>query len=104
MTLETPTARGAGPDEEVIAAFRVTLRGELIGPEDVAYDAARRVHNGMIDRYPRLIARCRDVADVIAAVDFGRDHELRDDRELLLGRHGAPCSNLAALDVGRRIE
>jgi FAD/FMN-containing dehydrogenase len=88
MTLETPTTRGAGPDEEVIAAFRATLRGELIGPEDVAFDAARRVHNGMIDRYPRLIARCRDVADVIAAVEFGRDHDLTI--AVRSGGHSAP--------------
>lgn len=88
MTIETPTTHGAGPNDEVIATFRATLRGELIGPDDVAYDAARRVHNGMIDRYPRLIARCRDVADVIAAVEFGRDHNLTI--AVRSGGHSAP--------------
>jgi len=50
--------------EELKSAFR----GELIQPTDAAYESARRVYNGMIDKRPRLIARCVDVADVIAAV------------------------------------
>ena len=58
--------------EAAIDDLRSTLSGQLIAPGDPAYDAARRVHNGMIDRFPRAIARCRDVADVIAAVAFGR--------------------------------
>ena len=41
--------------------FRISLRGELIQPQDEGYDAARKVYNGMIDRRPRLIARCSDV-------------------------------------------
>jgi FAD/FMN-containing dehydrogenase len=57
-----------------VQGLRASIRGQLIRPGDLEYDAARRVHNGMIDRYPRLIARCRDVADVITAVVFGRDH------------------------------
>jgi FAD/FMN-containing dehydrogenase len=59
-------------NEEPIAAFRASLRGELIEPSDPRYDAARRVYNAMIDRRPRLIALCVDVADVIAAVEFAR--------------------------------
>jgi hypothetical protein len=49
------------------------FRGELIGPDDAGYDEARAVYNGMIDRRPRLIARCADTADVIAAVNHARD-------------------------------
>jgi FAD/FMN-containing dehydrogenase len=63
-------------NEAAVAAFRGTLRGGLIEPGDSSYDAARRVYNGMIDRRPRLIARCVDVADVIAAVNFGREQKL----------------------------
>src|ERR1700728_2071637 len=62
--------------EGTIAAFRASLRGEVIGPSDSSYDEARKVYNGMIDRYPRLIARCADVADVMAAVKFGREQGL----------------------------
>ena len=38
--------------------------GTLIGPDEDGYDEARRVYNGMIDRYPALIARCESIADV----------------------------------------
>ncbi len=59
-----------------ITKFKTSLRGELVGPGDQSYDAARKVYNAMIDRRPRLIARCADVADVIAAVTFGRENKL----------------------------
>ena len=59
-------------NEETIAAFRASLRGGLIEPGDPNYDTARKVYNAMIDRHPRLIAGCAVVADVMAAVRFGR--------------------------------
>jgi FAD binding domain/Berberine and berberine like len=62
--------------DQVIAAFQQNLRGRLIQPGDADYDAARALYNGMIDKRPRLIARCVDVADVITAVDFARDQGL----------------------------
>ncbi|MER9333938.1 FAD-dependent oxidoreductase [Mesorhizobium sp. M0293] len=58
-----------------IAKFAQDLRGTLIG-RDADYDEARKLYNGMIDKRPLLIARCMDVADVIAAVNFGRDSQL----------------------------
>jgi hypothetical protein len=57
-------------------SLAASLRGELIQPGDDAYDGARAVYNGMIDRYPAAIARCRDTADVIAVVTFARTHEI----------------------------
>ena len=57
-------------NEATIAAFRAGLRGGLIEPGDARYDEARKVYNGMIDRRPRLIARCADVADVITGGEF----------------------------------
>jgi FAD/FMN-containing dehydrogenase len=59
-----------------ISQLRAQLRGGLIEPGDPAYEEARKVHNGMINRRPRLIARCADVADVMAAVRFGKDNGL----------------------------
>src|SRR6516225_11067065 len=56
---------------ENLDQLRISFRGELIEPGDPGYDSARKVYNGMIDKRPRLIARCVDVADVIAAVGFG---------------------------------
>ena len=49
-----------------------TLRGRLVLPDHDDYDQVRALYNGMIDKRPRAIARCVDVADVIAAVNFGR--------------------------------
>jgi FAD binding domain/Berberine and berberine like len=48
------------------------LRGDLILPADPGYEEARAVYNGMIDKHPAAIVRCRDAADVIACVRFGR--------------------------------
>ena len=59
-----------------VETFEASLRGELIGPDDEGYDAARQVYNAMIDRRPRLIAYCVDVADVITAVNFAHDDSI----------------------------
>lgn len=56
--------------------FKASLRGELIGPGDEGYNSARRVWNGMIDKYPALIARCADVSDVVQAVQFAHNQDL----------------------------
>lgn len=69
---------------DAIAEFSSTLRGHLIQAGDAEYDEARRVYNAMIDRNPRFIVRCRDVADVICSVNFARNHSL-----LLAVRGGA---------------
>jgi FAD/FMN-containing dehydrogenase len=68
--MATTTATGAGL---ITDEFRAAFRGELIEPGDAGYDEARAVYNGMIDRHPRLIARCVDAADVIAAVNLARE-------------------------------
>lgn len=60
----------------LVQYFKARLHGELICPNDHRYDAARKVWNGMIDTYPALIVRCDDVADVVHAVQFARDHSL----------------------------
>src|SRR5207244_12421447 len=49
----------------------------LMEPTDASYDEARKVYNAMISRKPRLIACCADVADVMAAIRFGRENDLR---------------------------
>jgi FAD/FMN-containing dehydrogenase len=68
--MATTTATGAGL---ITDEFRAAFRGELIEPGDAGYDDARAVYNGMIDRHPRVIARCTDAADVIAAVNLARE-------------------------------
>lgn len=56
--------------------FRASLRGEVLGPNDPGYDDACHVWNGRIDRRPDLIARCAGPGDVIASVNFAREHQL----------------------------
>jgi FAD/FMN-containing dehydrogenase len=63
-------------DDNSIQQLKATLRGRIIEPTDKDYDDARKVYNGMIDKKPRLIVRCVDVADVIASVNFARDTTL----------------------------
>ena len=62
--------------ESTIDAFKAGLRGALLCPNDVGYEEARKVWNGMIDRHPAMIVRCTGVADVLTAVRFARAHNL----------------------------
>jgi FAD/FMN-containing dehydrogenase len=52
------------------------FRGELVTPSDASYDAVRRVWNGMVDKRPALIARCTGANDVVACVNFAREHKV----------------------------
>jgi FAD/FMN-containing dehydrogenase len=70
------TRRGAMLDMAKVDDLRLRFRGEIITPGSGGYDSARRVYNAMIDRFPALIARCADVADVTQAVRFGREQDL----------------------------
>jgi FAD/FMN-containing dehydrogenase len=64
-------------DEAVVQGLRAGVRGELILPGDANYEEACKVYNGMIDKRPALIVRGVDVADVILAVNFAREHGLQ---------------------------
>ncbi|HEY5743706.1 MAG TPA: FAD-binding oxidoreductase [Terrimicrobiaceae bacterium] len=83
-----------------LAEFKAGFGGELIQPGDVRYDELRKVHNGMIDRRPSLIARCTDVADVIAAVNFGRESQL----EIAVRGGGHNAGGLGVCDDGLVID
>jgi FAD/FMN-containing dehydrogenase len=63
-------------EEATVEEFGATLRGDIIRPEDEGYDEARKVYNAMIDKRPRMIVRCFDVADVISCVDFARENDV----------------------------
>jgi FAD/FMN-containing dehydrogenase len=56
--------------------FRAGFSGQVLEPTDDGFETARRVHNGLIDRKPALIARCSSTADVAAAVRFARKEGL----------------------------
>jgi FAD/FMN-containing dehydrogenase len=55
-----------------VADLVPSFAGRLLRPEDPAYEDARRVHNGLIDKRPALIAQCRGMADIAGAVRLGR--------------------------------
>jgi FAD/FMN-containing dehydrogenase len=59
-----------------IEQFRGQFRGDLIAPDDSRYPEACKVYNAMIQRKPALFAQCVDVADVMAAIAFGRAQKL----------------------------
>lgn len=63
-------------DELTIVKLKTSVRGAVIQKGDPSYDEERKVYNGMIDKHPFMIIKCRDVADVIEAVSFGQIHKL----------------------------
>jgi FAD/FMN-containing dehydrogenase len=65
-----------GIDLAAVRALAEDLRGALLLPGAAGYESARRIWNGMIDRRPALIARCRGTADVVRALAFAREHAL----------------------------
>ena len=58
---------------EAVSGLAGAFSGRLLQPEDGGYDEARRVHNGMIDKRPALIAQCGGTADVVEAVKLARN-------------------------------
>ena len=66
-------ASTTGTGAERLDALRASFSGSVLQPGDDGYDEARRVHNGLIDRRPSLIARCQNTADVADAIRFARD-------------------------------
>ncbi|HEY7206947.1 MAG TPA: FAD-binding oxidoreductase [Gaiellaceae bacterium] len=67
--MATTTAIDQGRLDELKAAFS----GRILEPRSGDYEEARRVHNGLVDRRPALIAQCRNAADVADAVRFARE-------------------------------
>src|SRR5437764_6367833 len=88
-------------EETAVQELASHLRGALLRPGNADYEQAARVYNGMIDKRPALIAHCAEVADVIAAVTFGREHEMT--LAVRGGGHSGPglgtCDNGLVIDL-----
>jgi hypothetical protein len=101
--LDVGEITNATVDDTTVKDLATRLRGELIRPGDDGYDAARRIHNGMIDRRPALILRCAGVADVVAGIRFARGHDLL--LSIRGGGHSVPgfsvCDGGLMLDLSR---
>src|SRR6185369_14734628 len=74
--------------------------GRLLTPSDEEYDSYRRVHNGLIDKYPALIARCGGVADLVDAVTLARTLDL----EVAVRGGGHNVAGHATVDQGFLID
>jgi FAD/FMN-containing dehydrogenase len=81
-------------------ALRAQIAGSVLSPSDGGYEDARRVHNGLIDRRPALVARCSGTADVQAAVRFGRERGL----EIAVRGGGHNVAGNAVCDGGLMID
>ncbi|GKZ12164.1 FAD-binding oxidoreductase [Haladaptatus sp. T7] len=62
--------------EETVEAFRRHLRGPVLSPADAGFEEATRLWNGIIEKQPALVVQPTGTADVAAAVNFARDHDL----------------------------
>ena len=77
-----------------------SFAGRVILPADAAYDTARRVHNGMIDKKPAAIVQCRGTADIAEALRFAREHKL----EVAVRGGGHNVAGRATCDDGMMID
>jgi FAD/FMN-containing dehydrogenase len=87
-------------DAGLLAALTGTFSGTVLLPDDDAYDDARRVHNGLIDRRPALIARCQGAADIADAIGIARSSGL----EISVRGGGHNVAGRAVADGGVMID
>ncbi|HEY8843252.1 MAG TPA: FAD-binding oxidoreductase [Gaiellaceae bacterium] len=90
----------AALDSERIATLSATFSGRLLQTGDEGYDHARRIHNGLIDKQPALIARCRGTADVVDAIALARETGL----EISIRGGGHNVAGRAVTDGGLMID
>ncbi|MEE9462016.1 MAG: FAD-binding oxidoreductase [Bacteroidales bacterium] len=76
--MKTKTIEGREIDlkQEILDGLKVRLLGTVLVPGDAGYEDSRTVWNAMIDRKPSIVVRCLGVADVVASVQFAREHNL----------------------------
>jgi FAD/FMN-containing dehydrogenase len=84
----------------VVAELARQVSGSVLGSGDAGYDSARAVHNGLIDREPALIVRCRTACDVVAALDFAH----REGLEVSIRGGGHNVAGRAVTDGGVMVD
>jgi FAD/FMN-containing dehydrogenase len=77
-----------------------TFTGQILQPTDPGYEDVRKVHNGLVDKRPALIARCRGVADIVEAVNLARTLNL----EVAVRGGGHNVAGRAAIDGGLMLD
>lgn len=92
--------------EAKIEELKSRIKGRIIRPQDGEYDEARKIYNGMIDKHPGIILKCRDKEDVIQAVNFGRENNL--EASIRSGGHSgaglALCEDGLVIDLSEMKE
>jgi len=83
-----------------LSDFQTRLPGKVILPDHPAYNDARRIWNGFIDRYPAVIVRCREAGDVAQAIKFAREQSL----EIAVRGGGHSFPGYSAVDGGLVID
>jgi FAD/FMN-containing dehydrogenase len=94
MTSRSPSVAKA------VTELANTFAGQLLQPTDLGYEEARRVHNGLVDKWPAVIARCRGLADIADAVHMARTLTL----EVAVRGGGHNVAGRATLDGGVMID
>ncbi len=93
----------AGPaslDEDRFKTLAAAFSGVLLRSQDPGYEEARRIHNGLIDKRPALIARCLGTADIVEALGFARQSGL----EISVRGGGHNVAGRAVTDGGAMID
>jgi FAD/FMN-containing dehydrogenase len=85
---------------DAVTTLAGTFRGQLLRAGDAGYDDARKVHNGLIDKRPALIARCHGLADIVDAVKMAREQQL----EVAVRGGGHNVAGRATVDGGLMID
>jgi len=88
------------PVAAAVAHLTPAFSGQLLLPTDAGYDDARKVHNGLVDKRPALIARCSGVADVANATNLTRKLGL----EVAVRGGGHNVAGRATIDGGVMID
>lgn len=83
-----------------VARLGTTFTGSLLQPGNTGYEDARKIHNGLIDKRPVLIARCRGTADIADAVKLARDCGL----EIAVRGGGHNVAGRSTIDGGLLID
>ena len=86
--------------DKAVSDVACRFSGQLLQATDAEYEEARKVHNGLIDKRPLLIARCRGVADVVDAVKLARALDL----EVAIRGGGHNVAGRATTDGGLMID
>ncbi len=88
-------------ENTTIEHFKSHFQGDVVLPTESNYDEVRQIWNGMIDRKPSLIARCKSTDDVVMAVNFARDNgqllSVRGGGHNIAGN--AVCDNGVMIDL-----